>query len=41
MGEDPKGGSVKIVGSGTLTAIGGPLGCGIGTIYSVLKIVRL
>lgn len=34
VGEDPKGGSVKIVGSGTLTAIGGPLGCGIGTIYS-------
>lgn len=34
VGEDSKGGSIKIVGSGTLTAIGGNLGCGIGTIYS-------
>lgn len=33
VGEDSKGGSIKIVGSGTLTAIGGKLGCGIGTIY--------
>ncbi len=33
VGEDHRGGSIKIVGSGTLTAIGGKQGCGIGTIY--------
>ena len=34
LGNDWTSGSIKIVGSGKLTAIGGNLGCGIGTIYS-------
>lgn len=34
LGNSGTSGSIKIVGSGKLTAIGGRLGCGIGTIYS-------
>ena len=34
VGADRTSGSIKIVGSGKLTAIGGNQGCGIGTIYA-------
>ena len=34
LGNDRTSGSIKIVGSGKLTAIGGDQGCGIGTIYA-------
>lgn len=34
LGNDGTSGSIKIVGSGELTAIGGYQGCGIGTIYT-------
>lgn len=34
VGADRTSGSIKIVGSGKLTAIGGDQGCGIGTIYA-------